>query len=85
VGLTWDLSEVGINVDICARFWTYLHVTFCDIKRCDTGMGDTAGEDTTEHTLGIIRCVVGHRPKIPVAKVKIKDVSSVVALTWRPT
>ena len=25
-------------------------------------MGDTAGEDTTEQSLGIVRGVVGHRP-----------------------
>ena len=36
------------------RWNNYLHVTFCYIKRSDTGMCDTTGEDTTKHTLGVI-------------------------------
>jgi hypothetical protein len=35
-------------------------------------MGETAGEDTAEHALGIIRGIVGHRPEIPGDKVKMR-------------
>ena len=43
---------------------THLHVTLGDIKRGDTCVGDTASKDTTEHALGIVAGVVGHRPKV---------------------
>lgn len=33
-------------------------------------MGETAGEDTAKHALGIIRGIVGHRPEISGNKVK---------------
>jgi hypothetical protein len=33
---------------------TDLDVTFCNIERCDAGVGDTTGQNTTEHALGII-------------------------------
>ena len=37
---------------------THLHVAFCDIKRGDAGVGDTARKDTTEHALGIVARIV---------------------------
>ena len=43
----------------------YLHVTFCDIERCDTGVGDTASEGTTEHTFCVVGGIVGDGAKVP--------------------
>lgn len=40
------------------HFNTYLHVTFCYIKRGDTGMGDTTGEGTADQTFRVVREVV---------------------------
>ena len=42
----------------------YLHVTFGDIERCDTSMSNTAGKDTTKHTLGIVRDIVRDRADV---------------------
>lgn len=44
--------------------YTYLHVTFCNIKRCDTGMGNATCKDTSKHTFGVVRGIVDHRPEI---------------------
>ena len=38
---------------------TYLHVAFCYIEWGDTGVGDTTGQNTTEHALGVVRDVMG--------------------------
>jgi hypothetical protein len=43
---------------------THLHVALGDVERGDTCVGDTASKDTTEHALGIVAGVVGHRPKV---------------------
>ena len=48
---------------------TYLHVTFCDIKRCNTSVGETARKSTTKHTLGVVARIVGYGSKIPEKKV----------------
>ena len=42
----------------------YLHVTFGDIKRRNTSVGQTAGEGTTKHALGVVRDIMGHRADV---------------------
>jgi hypothetical protein len=44
---------------------TYLHVAFCDIQRCDTGVGEATGDSTTEHALGIIGSIMRDRAGEP--------------------
>lgn len=47
------------------RACTNLHVTFRDIKRGNSGMGDTARKDTTKHALCVVGCVVWNGTTIP--------------------
>ena len=47
---------------------TNLHVTFCDIEGGDTGVGETAGNSTTEHALGVVASIVGDGAKISVVQ-----------------
>ncbi len=43
---------------------TDLHVTFCDIKGSNTGMGEATSEDTTKHALGVVASIVGDETEI---------------------
>ena len=49
-------------------FFTNLHVTFRDIEGSDTGMSDTAGEDSTEETLGVVGSIVRDRSSEPLQR-----------------
>ena len=49
--------EVGIDASV-SIIRTYLHVTFRDVKGCDSCMGSTAREDTTNHAVGVVLCVM---------------------------
>ena len=44
---------------------TYLHVTFCDVQRRNTSVGETARKDTAEHRLGVVAGIVGNGSKVP--------------------
>ena len=37
---------------------TYLHAALDDIKWADSGVGETAGENTANHALSVVACVV---------------------------
>jgi hypothetical protein len=48
-----------------------LHVTFGNIERSNTGVGETAGNSTTEHALGVVAGVMRNRagePGIPLSR-----------------
>lgn len=64
-GSTWQARHVN-EEKTRRRIFAHLHVALGDIERGNTGVGDTASKDTTEHALGIVRGVVGHRAEIPV-------------------
>lgn len=36
----------------------YLFAALDNIKGADRGVGETTGEDTTDHALGVVGCVV---------------------------
>ena len=44
---------------------SHLHVTFCDINRRNTSVGETARKSTTKHTLGVVARIVGDGAEIP--------------------
>ena len=66
-------SFVAFAAPSSESWCTNLHVALGDIEGGDTGVGDTAGEDTTEHALGIVGGVVGDRPEISGGGKRIRD------------
>jgi hypothetical protein len=66
----------------------HLHVAFCDIERCDTCVRDTAGKDTTEHALGVVRGIVRHGPGESNALATVQHITGdylLLSLTGNPT
>jgi len=47
-GLTYETNVYDLIED---KIFFYLHVTFCDIKRSNTGMGKTTSKDTPKEAL----------------------------------
>jgi hypothetical protein len=58
---------------------TCLYVTFCDIERSDTCVGEATGKSTAEHTLGVVGGIVRNGASKP-AQVRVSNLSKKLQL-----